>query len=451
MPDSMPTFIMSAMKNSLSPAKRRVFCLALIYCLLPEDAFAYLDPGTGSMLVSALVGILATLIFFVKGVFYQGVSFFCTLMGRTHRHQRESIVLYSEGRQYWNTFRPVVEALSARGAECTYLSSDDQDPGLAAGLPHVAARCIGKGNKAFATLNMLEADVVCMTTPGLDVLQIHKSRGVGHYAHIVHAAGDVSLYRLFGMDYYDSLLSSGPHQEASVRELEKQRKTPVKQIYPCGCAYFDGLVKRKQEYQAPERTDDSAHILIAPTWGPNGLLSRYGMTLLGPLAEEGYQITVRPHPQSRLVEKEMLAKLKEETAKYDNVTWDANPDNFPAMSSADLLISDYSGIVFDFAFVMERPVLIMDAAPSLNFYDAYDIPWEVWDFAAQKEIGRKLSLEDLPRIREIAHDMLADPDFEARLRSFRESSVYNFGCAGPVIADRLIRIREDVLHASGRK
>ena len=431
-------------KRTIARTCARIWsCTALtaLYAFIPQEAYAYLDPGTGSMLVSALVGILATLVFFLKGVCYKSVSFVCTLLGRTHHHSRESIVLYSEGRQYWNVFRPVVEALSQKGADCTYLTSDDKDPGLSCSLEHVEARCIGKGNKAFATLNMMEADVVCMTTPGLDVLQIHKSKGVGHYAHIVHAAGDVALYRLFGMDYYDSLLSSGPHQEKSIRELERQRKTPVKEIYRCGCSYYDLLMARKKGFERPE-SDGPGCILVAPTWGPNGLLSLYGMQLLGPLAEAGYKIMVRPHPQSRIVEQDMLKKLQEETARFDNVTWDSNPDNFPAMSQADMMISDYSGIIFDFAFVFERPVLIMDYQPALTFYDAYDIPWEIWDFAAQKEIGRRMKLEDIPRIREIAEEMLKDPGFEERLRRFRDEYVYNFGCAGPVIAERLIALRD---------
>ena len=49
--------------------QKRLWLLFLCYAFLPSEAYAYLDPGTGSMLVSALAGIAATLFFFVKGVF----------------------------------------------------------------------------------------------------------------------------------------------------------------------------------------------------------------------------------------------------------------------------------------------------------------------------------------------------------------------------------------------
>ena len=425
--------------------QKRLWLLFLCYALLPSEAYAYLDPGTGSMLVSALAGIAATLFFFVKGVFYEGMSFFASVLGRTHKRKKESLVFYCEGAQYWHVFQPVLEALSAVGEHCLYLTSDKADPGLACAPKTVTSRYIGKGSKAYAQLNMLEADVVCMTTPGLDVLQIHRSKGVGHYAHIMHAPGDISRYRLFGVDYYDSLFCAGPYNEASAREFERQRGTKPKLMVHAGCSYYDTMLKRKQAMPPRCASEGPARILVAPTWGPSAMLTVYGMTLLAPLAEAGYSLVVRPHPQSRLVEKKLLEDLKEQTAKYPNVAWDDSPDNFPAMAAADLLISDFSAITLDFAYVMERPVLVMDYTPDLSVYDAYYLPWEVWDFTAHRHIGRKLSLEDIPNIADIARDMLADPGFAARLQRFRSENLYHFGCAGPVIADNLLAIRNRLL------
>ncbi len=39
--------------------------------LFAQHAFAYLDPGTGSMLVSAVVGVIATLLYTLRGWFYK--------------------------------------------------------------------------------------------------------------------------------------------------------------------------------------------------------------------------------------------------------------------------------------------------------------------------------------------------------------------------------------------
>ena len=432
--------------------KHSLCMLAAVYCLLfPQEAFAYLDPGTGSMLVSALVGIVATLLFFLKGIFYKGVAFLYSLAGRTHRRTRDSIVFYCEGAQYWNVFSPVLEALTERKEPCTYLTSDPSDPGLSFPSDTVTARYIGKGNKAYTTLNMLEADIVCMTTPGLEVLQIHRSKGVGHYAHVLHAPSDISMYRLFSFDFYDSLLLSGPYQEKTAREFECQRKTGRKELFHCGCPYYDVLMQKKKAFRERTRDGKGAHLLVAPSWGPSALLTVYGMDLLRPLAETGYELTIRPHPQSRIVEQDLLQRLKAETKQYANVSWDESPDNFAAMAQADMLISDFSAITMDFAFVFERPVLVMDYTPDLSVYDAWFLPWEVWDFSAHNYIGRKLKLEDIPHIADIARDMLNDAGFSDRLRRFRDENVYNFGCAGPVIADKLIEIRNRVQQGAGEE
>ncbi len=70
---------------------------------------------------------------------------------------------------------------------------------------------------------MLTADVCLMTTPGINVYQLKRSKGVKHYAHVLHAASDATMYRLFGIDYFDSILLSGDYQKKDIRLLEEIR------------------------------------------------------------------------------------------------------------------------------------------------------------------------------------------------------------------------------------
>lgn len=48
--------------------------LFMVVTILP--AFAYLDPGTGSMIVSAIIGAVATLVFVFKGFFFKLIGLF---------------------------------------------------------------------------------------------------------------------------------------------------------------------------------------------------------------------------------------------------------------------------------------------------------------------------------------------------------------------------------------
>jgi len=49
---------------------------AFAFALMPVSAFAYLDPTTGSMVISAIVGLLASLVLAIKTYWYRIRSFF---------------------------------------------------------------------------------------------------------------------------------------------------------------------------------------------------------------------------------------------------------------------------------------------------------------------------------------------------------------------------------------
>jgi hypothetical protein len=51
-----------------------LFIVAASLLCLSSPAFAYLDPGTGSMVVSAIIGIFATAILAIKTYWYKLVS-----------------------------------------------------------------------------------------------------------------------------------------------------------------------------------------------------------------------------------------------------------------------------------------------------------------------------------------------------------------------------------------
>lgn len=55
---------------------RYLYFLVLFLAVTISPAFAYLDPGTGSMIVSAIIGVAATLVFVFKGFFFKLAGLF---------------------------------------------------------------------------------------------------------------------------------------------------------------------------------------------------------------------------------------------------------------------------------------------------------------------------------------------------------------------------------------
>ena len=346
----------------------RMFYSFFLLIVIPAPVFSYIDPATGSMLFSALVGILAT-VYFLSRQLIMKIRLFTP--GSVRQRDTHSLVLYNEGPQYWGVFKPLLEELARRQEPCTYLCASPEDPGLSFESEFIKARYIGQGNRAYFQLNMLEADLMVATTPGLDVLQFKRSRRVKHYCHILHHLNNTATYRLFGIDYYDSVLLNGPHQPGIIRELERHRKTPVKDLRIIGSTYLDSLMEKKRSLSPVEH--DGFTVLVSPSWGPNSLLSRYGTKLLDPLAQSGLNVILRPHPQSSLSEKKLLDRLQEELSVYKNISWDFDKENIYAMQKADVMISDFSSIMFDFIFLFSRPVAVFNFELDPRGFDLSDI------------------------------------------------------------------------------
>ena len=419
------------LKNKFSSI---IFCAAIVFT--PLDAYAYLDPGTGSMLLSVFIGVVSSAYFVIRKLPSVIRSLFFKFTGKKDDLKNNSIVFYAESAAYWSTFKPVLEALAQKEVRCTYLTSDPKDPVFSSGLEKwVHAKYIGKGQTAYTALGFLEADVFVLTTPGIDVLQIRRSAGVKKYVHIVHAVGDIHTYKFYSFDYYDAVFCSGPAQAESLRSLEAIRKTPRKELPLLGCPYFDTMVARK----TPDLVPEPNTILIAPTWGKNGLLTRTGSMIPKLLAQAGYHVILRPHPQSFISDKELMEKLGLELADFKNIEWDRNPDGFKSLSRARLMISDVSGVIFDFAFIFLRPVITVGSGPLKDGFEAWEIPHEAWEMKAFERLGARILPGNEKSIPSTVADLLnRHEDMAGVIEALRKANVVNFGCAGEPIAQALI-------------
>lgn len=435
--------------KKMSARTATAFCAAAgIVVLFPGTAHAYLDPGTGSMLLSAAIGIAATIFFTAKTFYYKAVGFFFRLKGNAApANTRNAVVFYSEGKQYWNTFKPVLEAMDKEGENAVYLTSGEDDPGLSHNFSHVTARFIGSGNRAFATLNMLEAAVCVMTTPGLDVLQIRRSPGVAHYAHLVHSPTDAALYKLYSFDYYDSVMCSGPHQMKSIRALEELRGAKKKILLETGCPYMDVLAdetERATKRDAPLNAE-KPRVLLAPTWGNNGLLRRFGLDLLLPMAEAGFSLVIRPHPQSRISEPDLQASIARNLADYPNVRWDETTTPIPAMLDSDVLVSDFSGIVFDYAFILERPVVTVAMEMDTRGTEAGDLPHPAWELTQLPALGATIRPDRIRDLPQVIASLPPRDVFAPRMAELRSASVYNFRSSGQKAAEQIAQLRRQTV------
>lgn len=368
----------------------------------------YIDPGTGSMLFSITIGLLTALYFLGKAVIIR-LKFILSGGRVPVVKKRYPLVIYSEDKRYWNVFKPVLEVLEARNYDAVFYTSSEDDPFFSHQWKHITGEFIGKGNKAFTRLNFLEADVCLMTTPGLDVYQLKRSKGVGHYSHILHAPSDASTYRLYGLDYFDSVLLTGEYQKDHVRILEQNRKQRGKDLVVVGCTYLDEL--QKKVAGLPPRSSSAFTVLLSPSWGTNAILTRYGTDLLDPLIQTGFHVIVRPHPQTRQTEQHVLEPLIKRYENFSNIEWDNNSENLLSLSRADIMISDFSGIIFDYVFLFNRPFLYVNQDFDWSPFDSYEIEEAPWMFRILPEIGIELQRDYFENIETILKNAVKDESF----------------------------------------
>jgi hypothetical protein len=389
----------------------------------------YIDPGTGSALFSILIGAAATIYFLFRALVLKFKFGFpgsrASFSGKSYAFK---YVIYNEGKQYWDLFKTVVEEFEINKVELRYLTSAPDDPVFETEWTYIKPEFIGEGNKAFAYLNFLSAEIVLMTTPGLDVYQLKRSKTVKHYSHVNHGPTDVTTYRLFGLDYFDSVLLTGDYQGADIRFLEKLRGLPEKQLVTVGCSYLD--VYSQKIKQIPPENEHVFTVLVSPSWGPSALLSRYGEKLLDPLSTSDWRVIIRPHPQSKKSERPMLERLQTKYKDRNNFSWDFERENIYSLSKADIMISDFSGIIFDYMFLRDKPVLYANHDFDMRPYDADDIDHELWQFKILKQAGIELRENDFSGITKIIESAKDSESLANARKEARETAWQYQGEAG---------------------
>ena len=420
-----------------------ILSIVVLFIIIQSSLFCYIDPGTGSLLFSALFGIIGTLFFLSKALLIKLKTFsFADKINKKENISKAKIIIYGEDKRYYNVFKPIIEELINLEIPTIYYSSSYDDKIFEIKSDFLKSEFIGTGNKAYAKLNFIEADICLMTTPNLDVFQLKRSKGVKKYVHITHSSAETSTYCLYSLDFFDAVFLNGEHQIRDIRELENKRNTIIKDLYVVGNPYLDELSKMKETIT--KENNNKKTILIAPSWGMNCLFRRFGEKLLDNIVNSDYNIIIRPHPQSLISDKDIIDKFQNRYKDKNNVEWDFNRVNIYSLSKADIMISDFSGVIFDYAFLFEKPVII----PSFTFdkrgTDAIEIDEEVWTFETIPKISFKLDENNFSNISQIIEDSINNETLKNNILKAKEEAYMYEGQASKRAAqflnDMLIRI-----------
>jgi hypothetical protein len=409
------------------------FKVALIMLALfhSASAHAYLDPGSGSAIISVIAATVGSLWHSLKSVFYR-------LIGKKSSNQslvskQDSLVIFNEGKAYWGTFRPLIEELIKEKIPFRYFTLDLHDPALKIESQYMESKRLSLNSFSLALINNLKAPVMVSTTPNIGTpgYPITKPSGVKDLVHLFHHVGDISIYKRYSLDHYDSVILIGDFQQKSIRKLEHLRKLKAKKLVSLGLLYLDDLLQNLPSSECEPKGRPT--ILIGSSWGNKGCLQTYGTEFITTLVNAGFTIIIRPHPQSAVSEPTFIERCKRETSS-PHIKWDEKISPSEAMHKSQILISDTSSLRFDYAFLYGKPIITL-AIPrgNLTEFEAVDLE-EHWHESAAYKIGTIVNSNNIVNIVDIVKEEMNN--FSASdLEKFKAQTVLNFGkCAPKVVS-----------------
>jgi cell division protein ZapA (FtsZ GTPase activity inhibitor) len=266
------------------------------------------------------------------------------------------------------------------------------------------------------------------TTPNIGSAGYPMDRPVRvkNLVHVFHAMVDLSCYRKGSLDFYDTVLMTGPHEEQFIRLVEKARNLEKKALILAGLPCLDDLNRQKNELEIELKKTAEKTVLIAPSWGEKGCFSEYGTDFVKTLAAANYRVIIRLHPHSFIFEPDAVERWAAETKDLDNVIWDDNVFGTQAMAQADILISDVSSIRFDFAFLYRRPVITLPILRQNRSIFESDYMQETWADVMSEKIGVVVNSDRLDVIDQVVEEAIVH--FTTKnFGELRGASVVNFG------------------------
>ena len=358
-----------------------------------------------------------------------------------------SIVFYSESSVILYPYvEEIIRELQNRDQKVCYLTSSKDDPILKNKNKNIRVFYIG--DSEIEKMNFflrLKAKMLIMTMPDLGSYHIKRSKEFPvHYIYTFHSMNSTHMeFQKGAFDEFDSIFCVGPYQVQELRATEQLYNLKRKNLVECGYGLLDKLIKLRSSFPEKKKLlkNNKKNILIAPSWGKQNLLELMGIELVKILLDAGYHVTVRPHPMTAKKSPKTIKQIKERFEKNPDFLLEINTSSFDELFSSYGLITDWSGIGYEYAFVCERPVIYFDV-PQKTYNKEYDkinlVPFEI---SIRDKIGEIISnqnLEKLPGKIESLYGQISD--FKDKIQKIRDSTISNIGKSGHVAANEIIRI-----------
>ena len=361
------------------------------------------------------------------------------------------LVFYSEGGGFYKYFRGMIEyVLRNSDATIHYITSDPEDPVFSMGEPRLVGYYIGE-MKLITLMMKMDADMVVMTMPDLETYHIKRSlvRKDIEYIYTDHGVSSDNLtLRTHALDHFDTLFCVGPHQMEEARAIEKLYGLKPRRCVKVGYGLLDEMTEAWE--RAEHTVKEKKTILIGPSWQQDNILDSCIDTLVEQFSRLDCRIIIRPHPQYvRLYGDRMEALIQRYQSRIsDDFVIQTDFSSTDTVYNADLLVTDWSNVGYEFALSTLKPVLYINTPMKVMNpeYDRIDVV--PFDIRIRAQLGGELELAGLNQAAAAAAELLAHPEkYRDIIQSVKKREIYNLGrgaeAAGLYLVRRIADIEAD--------
>ncbi len=351
------------------------------------------------------------------------------------------LMFYSESNGFYKYFAGIIDYICDHSdIQIHYVTSDPDDNIFKDKRSQIHPYYVASDRYLVPLFMRLEADMCVMTMPDLEKYHIKRSRVRDdvEYVFACHGIGSISLYRKGALDWFDTILCPDKDQAEEIRAYEKLYGTPEKLIVETGYPLIDDLIA---DYQSKEHIpNEIPQIMIAPSWQKDNIIDLCAESLLDSLAGSGWRIILRPHPQQVRHEPERFAVMKKKYAEFGNIEIQTDFSLTNPVMESDILITDWSDIAWEFAFVTKRPVLYIDTPMKIMNLEYEKIGIEPINKTLRSSLGEVLPLDKTDTAEAVIKKMLDEHElYSEHISQVFEEHMYNIGRSSEICGRYIIR------------
>ena len=339
------------------------------------------------------------------------------------------LMIYSESNGFYKYYAGMIDYICEHSdIQIHYVTSDPNDKIFEDKREQIHSYFVASDKLLIPLFMKLDCDMCIMTMPDLEKYHIKRSRVRKdiEYVYVVHGIGSNALtLRKGALDWYDTMFCPTVDGEKEVREMEDLYHTKPKVLIEAGYMLIDEMIEKYDKMEKKE--NDPPKILIAPSWQPDNIIDLCVDDLLEQLQKTKYEIILRPHPQAVRHAPEKFAEMHE---KYDGTNIEVQTDfssNNPVME-ADVLITDWSDISFEFAFTTKRPVLFINTPMKIMNPEYDKIATTPINISLRNVLGKAVEVGELDKVNGIIDEFIQNrASYHDTIENTLNERVYNVG------------------------